>query len=174
MEVITLEMAYGWLNKFEKNQTYISLPNKQLLIHVDNALADRDSDKISWIIDRLLHISLVCENDMELAEIILECARAFYLIGNLQDSIRLFSEASAKYRSHAHQFAISQWMLGYVLWKIPGRFDDAIRAWQRSRQKIKELSDYYSSHSEGAAWYLSTYDEMEFSIQAAIWMGLSR
>lgn len=159
-----LKRVSRWLNEF--GDCSLSDPAILLLERLKRDY-DRNELKKAWdIIDDLNHLSDTSE-ELESAEIRLQCGLAVADMGNFKDAQKLFSEASSKYTNSRHHYAIAQWMKGCMEWLLPGKEVDAINSWREAQKAFETLRQKNISQKDKHSWYDARCKEMHTALHQA-------
>jgi hypothetical protein len=158
--------AYSWLNKF--GESHFSACSEELIQQMKIAV-DENRTIDAWnILGRLKHIRHGITDDLEVAEIQIECAMVAYRIGYLDEAVQLLESTIPKYISCWHQLGIVQWMLGSIYWINPSKHDAAVLTWQRSLSAFDHLARSKAMTSKQADWYREKWEKMKADLQCAI------
>ena len=159
-----LKHVNGWLNQYEGSS--LSDPADLLLKRLERE-CDRCESKAAWdVIDDLMHLSDISE-ELESAEIRLRCGLFTAEMGNFKESQKFFSEASSKYTSSRHRYAIAQWMEGCMEWLLPGKEVDAINSWREAEKAFVGLKQYHVGQKDKHSWYDARCKEMHDALHQA-------
>jgi SOS-response transcriptional repressor LexA len=162
-----IDEAYSWLNKFEPTNLGSAM---QVLVSQMNEAVQAQNVSQAWsIFQRLKASAPEIENELELAETLVESARAIFKIGitgkkpdtqvdPLEEAANLLETAVEHYSARPHQLAVTQWMLGYVLWSKPVYDNRWVTAWQESLETFTELAQrkpisYRKLSAKEILWY---------------------
>jgi tetratricopeptide (TPR) repeat protein len=167
---VTFEIAYSWLNQFNPNETFLEGLAKPFLFRIENAWSNRENNRLKNIIETLLDIvdkEILIHN--ERAEIHVECAKYLYLIKDYSRATELLEIAIRLYQPNSHFEAVTRWLLGCVLWEIPGEKKTAFVEWERSIKGfyLQKEQDRYSLQ-DIRNWYSENISRMENSLFSAI------
>lgn len=179
-------IVHSWLNQFEKKQSYLSDPLAQLVEQLKAAEKAGDETTARELVGRLPPLcdafgSFESAEILEAGETRVECGIA--LIGLidrtieenkpslLKDAAQLFREAAFHYRGHRHQLAVSEWMLGHVLWQLSGKANGAIEAWKHSIDLFSDLAESFLPAKADEQWYQQSLKTMKESLKEAIKAG---
>ncbi len=163
--MITFQVAYRWLNRY--SGSFISGTLSQQMGLFKDALAGREYGRARQLAESLMHITRSIGSDPERAETYVECARAYYLMGNLPEAALMLKEAITLYLPYTHQVAITFWMLGYVNWRMYKQ-DEAIIAWRNSLSEFEKFSASRLPDLAQMQWYEGICHRMRRSIEQAI------
>ncbi|MBE0683780.1 MAG: hypothetical protein IH589_17885 [Anaerolineales bacterium] len=159
-----LKRVSKWLNELGDG----SLSDPAILL-LDRLKRERDRNELkkAWdIIDDLNHLSDTSE-EMESAEIRLQCGLIVAEMGNFKEAQKLFSDASSKYTSSRHHYAIAQWMEGCMEWLLPGKEVDAINSWREAEKAFEGLRQYNVNQKDKYSWYDVRCKEMHAALHQA-------
>ena len=171
--MITLDIAYlDWLYRFkDKNDDENCLDSTtRKMIQQMNSFLDKEEYTDVWTYyDQLLLIQESIKKPVECAEIQIWCARVQYILGNLQEAIRLYEDAIAGFPPDSHAVGIAQWMLGYVLWQIPGDREKAVATWNQCIETLESIpkNDRFISEKK-SKWYKERRDETQTFLDEAV------
>ena len=157
MAAITIEIAREWLTEIEGFDDLESElgPTVDKLVQDLRIVCKKNEHRLAWSL--VARIPQVCDGygvPLEMAEARVACACAVYHMGKFPEAARLFQEAIEKYPPSQHHRGVVWWMLGHVYWRIPGRENDAIQAWRKSRSIFRSLprEDRFMSKAQ-RDWY---------------------
>ncbi|MFZ6031272.1 MAG: S24 family peptidase [Chloroflexota bacterium] len=123
----------------------------------------------AWQTIKLLeNISLKLSDNMEAAETLVESGYASYHLGNYDNATRCFRQAIKKYNTPRHQIAMTEWMLGWVQWHVPGSRDQGFVALRNSIDKFEFLGEHAAFGREGVAWYRQRCQDMRDTLEGLI------
>lgn len=174
MTTISFDKAYTWINRFSSKKTYLSLSVQKLFSVLDNKWRNGEYQELLIIIKT---IDMVCEqrgDSMEIAEANLQIARVLYqLDGNMDlvprsEIILRFKVAANNYRygANKHNFAISQWLLGWIFFKDEQHVEAQV-AWERSIEAFEWIADRPDLEEIGT-WYLEQLSAMKETLNSQI------
>ena len=168
--MIFLDTIYqDWLTPFEDDKSCLEPAPRQLIQEMNLALDVEEFCKVWKLLDRLLAVSYSSKGINECAEIHLWCARVQYLMCNLKEAARLYREVISRCPPKDHMLAVAQWLLGYVLWQMPGEKEDAITSWERSKATFEAiLRDHRFLPTAKRNWYTARKDEVKAHLAEAI------
>lgn len=170
-----LDEAHEWLNAFREYEIRPAI--ESLIQYMDKKQQQGDFTSAWGFIERLpaLIDQMQREGPGEIPErsvVRIECAKAAYRMGNLQEAIRLFEEAIELYgpKYGGHYEATARWMLGCVQWQAPHQEDQALVSWAKSieiyqRLAYKSLERVSRSRSD---WYSERVAKMRETLDLAI------
>lgn len=148
--------AYIWLNKFDgENQGFLGDPISRLINQVMDAVSEDEYAKAYSLIDIVLNVSKSTGWSLEQAETHCRCGYAYYLMGNDIKAISGYRLAASYYNIvHPHNQAISNWLIGYALWRTM-KFSNAIIVWEKCCFSFKQLEEVALKNKEPdqAEWY---------------------
>jgi len=159
-----LKHVNGWLYKHEKSS--LSDPAKLLLERLKRDYARNELKKAWDIIDDLNHLSDTSE-ELESAEIRLQCGLVVAEMGNFKDAQKFFSEASSKYTHFRHHYSVAQWMKGCMEWLLSGKEVDAINSWREAEKAFEALRKQNESQKDKHSWYDARCKEMHAALHQA-------
>ena len=139
---ITVDKAYGWLNKFNEGaKSYLGNPVKNLISHVMEAVETGNYPGAVYYIDIAIEVCESMGGNLEQAETYFKCGYAYYRMENYIKAVTEYRHAISYYDIvHPHNQAISNWMLGYALWKTM-KLSNAIVVWEKSCKRFQKLRD---------------------------------
>ena len=112
------------------------------------------SDRVYYI-EIAIDVSESMGNSLEQAETHYKCGYAHYRMENYIKAITEYRYAISYYDIvHTHNQAITNWMLGYALWKTM-KLSNAIVVWERSCNRFQKLREMAMEQKEieQAEWY---------------------
>lgn len=101
---------------------------------------------------------------MEAAEALVECGYAAYQLGNSEEAVRLLQTAIKKYHVARHQIAMTEWMLGCVMWSMPRTRDEAFLKLRSSIDRFEFLAGHESFGPEHTPWYQERCSDMRITL----------
>lgn len=153
---IDLTEAYNWLNKFEEGgKGYLRNPVKSLLTQVMNAVDKKDYSSAVKLIYIAIDVSESTGKSLEQAETHFRCGYAYYQMDSYKKAVTEYRQAKSYYdMMHIHNEAITNWMLGYPLWKMM-KISNAIVEWERTCNRFQMLKEaaINQKEDEQVAWY---------------------
>ncbi|MBM3143546.1 MAG: hypothetical protein FJ010_00995 [Chloroflexi bacterium] len=127
-----IDTALECLNKFDSKDSYLGPTIEKLFAGLHTAIVKKDL-RTAWdLVDRIQEVCYQYGVVTECAEADVKLSRIVLDLGDLERTEELLEGASGRYSSFRHQQGIAIWMLGCVLWQIPGRENDAIVTWRES------------------------------------------
>lgn len=168
---ITIERAHHWLNKFlpDEAKTFMGPTVLNLSEEMYKALENNDLIKAWKLIERLPKISSGFGVSNEMAEALVSCACAVCRLGNMEKASELLEDAIGLYYISRHHEGIVRWMLGCVLWQLPGRECKAIETWRNSIRVFETIFrfDHFAAKDK-IDWYEKRVKEMREELMIAI------
>lgn len=174
MTMITFDTAYAWINRYASKKTYLSLSVQKLFSVLDSKWRNGDYQALLTIIKT---VDLVCEqmkDSLEIAEANLQIGRVLYQLDGKVDLvpraeiIARFKVAANNYRygANKHNFAISQWLLGWAYFK-DDQDVEALVAWERSIEAFEWIASQPHLEEIGT-WYLEQLSGMKDTLNSQI------
>jgi tetratricopeptide (TPR) repeat protein len=166
--MVDFEEVYSWLNHFEEGN-YLSVPVDRLITHMKEAIADSNNLLVRHHINILQPVNEMInirspKAAIEKAEIHVECGRAFFLLGDLTEALNEFRKSVSIYKcQHPHNTAVTNWMLGCVLWER-AKVSEAISIWKRSFDQFGNIGRNSVHHD----WYEDKISGLQNALNDAI------
>jgi tetratricopeptide (TPR) repeat protein len=159
--MISYQTAYAWLNKFQDRSSYLTDFSNRLVNQLEVACLDQDMKRVRLFKELLLETSNNFDpGSPERAEILVILSRVAYSLQDFEEAVNLLREALQHYYpNNQHNIGVVQWLLGCVLWEIPGEQKLSIFTWQKSIEIFRPLANTYDSSE--ANWYKQVTREME-------------
>lgn len=157
-DIISFGEAYSWLNRYpDYERSKIGVAVSKMIDEMRKACKEQKY-QIAW--DFVYRIPEACDQYgqiQEAAEARVACACMAYRLGNLRKTAELLKDSIPMFRPSLHDRGVALWMLGYILWQIPGQGDEAIKKWRESidcfitivndkRYLTKEYIEWYQIH----------------------------
>lgn len=175
----TLENTYHWLGLGEQ-----PFPNQTLaacLRQMHQAVETKQINQArAWM--QSIHQNGAALPDTPLkARLHLECARANYNLGLLDDAMREIDAAIALLEERAgfdSEYklvnAIAHWMLGNLLLTLPDQRNAVIAAWQKSLNDFTNLAAWPPDYHQNPSWFRDRCVEMLQGIERLVASGSPR
>lgn len=166
------EQSYFWLSRHVPVYRY----TVQLLVDRLHAARGKNPFPVtSSYLDTLRSISSLMGDDLERAQICLECAWADYKIrrldrakADIQEALDLLDGRAFLIPIFKHYRAVASWMMGSLLKDSPARRRDAVIAWQDSLDAFTLLSYHFDVLPADQTWYRNRCTEMRQAIEDLI------
>jgi tetratricopeptide (TPR) repeat protein len=173
--MVSFDDAYEWMNRLSDEKNYLTAPIESLVRNMNKAYDVGDYPKVHYYISVIKQVgkSLSDGVGVSLAETHLECARAYYRLGDFRSAVTEFRQTISYYGSNLipikHNRAVTHWLLGWTFWRI-SKQSDAIIQWESSCRIFKDImseSDFvnFSAHH---AWYEKQYESMCEALRQSI------
>lgn len=119
--MVSFDKAYKWLNELD-DRSYLRVPVQQIIGNMKNSLEDLDFPRVNDLIKLSTHVLKSLgntPNDLSRAETYLDCARAYYIMGDITCAVTEFRQSASLYLmgGHQHNESTARWLLGCALWK---------------------------------------------------------
>lgn len=162
--MINFQVAHGWIYQYEDVDSFLGSSAKPIGRAIQEAIASKDYSDIEILIDRIMRIARTSTKFLEIAEINLLCARAYYAMGKMEKTLKPLDEAGKLYKSDPHKHAVVLWMKGCVLWELGGRQAEALQSWQSSLDVFERMRRQYLLKKQAPQWYEQQCEKMRASI----------
>lgn len=165
MKMITLEDVYPWLNRYDNS--HIRPSSEYLINRLKTALAAGQTDKVRNYLQQLKNLARMLQDEKEVNEVLIECGRSAFRLGDLSDAENILEDAFSRIWSDLHRRAVVQWMLGCVQWAALKR-QQAVRTWQNSQSDFERLTSQTGLSPEKHLWYQGIYWKLDQSLIEAL------
>jgi hypothetical protein len=127
-----------------------------------------EASKVWGVIAQIKELPKWHLSQCELGRIYFECGYAAYRLGAYTEAAAFFKEAFVNFGpTMMYPFGLTYWIYGYILWKLPGRNSEALMAWQRGLDCMRQLEKKASSNGEGPDRYAEIVRQMSDEIERA-------
>lgn len=164
--MITFFQAYDWLHQFD--ESHLSVCSKRLVKRMKDDVAAFQFREAWNTLDTLRQLSQKLPDEVEAAEIYIECAWAAYRMSNREHAVGMLEEGLEDFHLPDHEYGMVLWMLGYLYWLLPSRHKDGLVSWQRSLNTIDRLARDCTLESGKSKWYQERWNEMKAALYEAI------
>ncbi len=166
--------AYESLNKFnEGEESYLGNPIESLITQIMEAVDGRNYPGAVYFIDIAVEVAKSMGGILEQAETHCKCGYAYYRMENYLKAITEYRHAISYYDIvHPHNQALTNWLLGYALWRTM-KLSNAIVVWEKSCNRFQKLRANASENKEDeqAEWYEEIGKIMCIDLAKAIQFG---
>lgn len=130
--------AHSWLK--ELGGSFLSEAAQQMVNGLRENVEQKKYEAGKALASQLTRYADKSINGLEVAEILVECARAQYLMGDFALAANSLKRAGIKYKIRIDYAALVQWMMGCALSKIAGRVDEAIAVMQKGMDDFRQVA----------------------------------
>ena len=144
-----------WMYPFGKgpDKGYLNREGRIINDKLGDALRDNQRVLIGHYCIELETYARSNYNSQEIAEVLAICARVKTSFGELDQAENWLREARTRYTPNDHCKAIVSMMMGSLLWRLPGRQEEAIGEWAKCEKSFIELRKSDLIEEDRVDWY---------------------
>lgn len=159
---MSLERYTSWLNFGEAS--YLKPYSLKLLQKIEEKKKAGDCEGAQKLAEQ---ICAVCDREQK-AEALVACAKVMVELKDNDRAVEYLKEARLKFTGDRHRVAVVQWLSGWILWQIPDRRVDAMKAWVEAIHCFEQLQAHERADKDKVIWYRRCVSEMKAILDKAI------
>jgi hypothetical protein len=144
-----------WMYPFDSlhYSGYLKRPGQIIVEKLRASVSGKQQALIGRYCLELENYARETQNSQEIAEALVQCARVKSVFGEPGAAETMLREARMRYEPDQHCRAVTNMMMGSLLWRIEQRREEAITCWAECERIFSELSDFSLIDEARAKWY---------------------
>ncbi len=162
------EEGFFWINTFEGSR--FSENSYIYAEAVRKGIAASEFARVNSLIADMLENAHASQDVMETAEVQAFCGLVKKQMGYTREAARHLRSASVQYLPGSHQKAVTRWILGMLLFNIPGSSTQAAQQSQTSIEEMEalEMKANHANQQDRRTWYERRVELMKAVLKSRI------